>query len=208
MYYLKEFVKAILGGMCIAFGGIAYIAVDNKVIGALFFTLGLYTICTFGFNLFTGKVCYVFENKPKYIFDIVIILFGNLIGTCLIGFLTRLTRIANDKFLEKAESLCQAKLNDNLLSIFILAVFCNIFIYIAVEEFKNNPHELGKYLGLFLGVAGFILCGFEHVVANMFYFSVAGELFSLKTALYLIVMTLGNAVGAVIFPVIRKYVIK
>lgn len=208
MQYLKHLVKAILGGCCIAFGGIAYIAIDNKVVGALFFTLGLYTICTFGFNLFTGKACYIFENKANYLIEVAITWVGNLIGTCLVGFLTRLTRIAGDAFLQKAETISNAKLNDNLLSIFILAVFCNIFIYIAVEEFKNNPHELGKYLGLFLGVAGFILCGFEHVVANMFYFTVANQIFTLKTLLYLFVMTVGNTLGGVIFPVIRKYVIK
>ena len=51
----------------------------------------------------------------------------------------------------------------------------------------------------------FILCGFEHCVANMYYFSVAG-MWSGKTLLYLLVMTLGNAVGGVVFPVIRRVI--
>ena len=53
--------------------------------------------------------------------------------------------------------------------------------------------------------AVFILCGFEHCVANMYYFSVAG-MWSGKTLLYLLVMTLGNAVGGVVFPVIRRVI--
>ncbi len=57
----------------------------------------------------------------------------------------------------------------------------------------------------FLGVMVFILCGFEHCVANMYYFSVAG-MWSGKTLLYLLVMTLGNAVGGVVFPVIRRVI--
>ena len=74
-----------------------------------------------------------------------------------------------------------------------------------MEGFNRNSHELGKYLSLFFGVMVFILCGFEHCVANMYYFSVAG-MWSGKTLLYLLVMTLGNAVGGVVFPVIRRVI--
>ena len=52
----------------------------------------------------------------------------------------------------------ETKLNDNLLSIFFLAFLCNILIYLAVEEYKSNKHELGKYLGIIFGVVVFIVC--------------------------------------------------
>ena len=93
--------------------------------------------------------------------------------------------------------MCETKLSDSLLSIFILAVFCNLMIYIAVENFKSNPHTLGKYLAIFLGVMVFILAGFEHCVANMVYFSVA-NMWSL------LVMTAGNAVGGMIPEMVRR----
>ena len=48
----------------------------------------------------------------------------------------------------------------------------------------------------------FILCGFEHCVANMYYFSVAG-MWSGKALVYLLVMTLGNSVGGILFPLVR-----
>ena len=104
---------------------------------------------------------------------------------------------------EKAMGLCETKLSDSLVSIFILAVLCNIMIYIAVENYKNNPHQLGKYLAIFLGVSVFILCGFEHCIANMFYFSVA-NVWSLHTLGYLVVMTLGNLVGGVLPEAFKK----
>ena len=78
-----------------------------------------------------------------------------------------------------------------------------MLIWLAVEEFRSNPHPAGKYLSLFFGVAVFILCGFEHCVANMYYFSVAG-MWSWKTLLWVLVMTLGNSVGGVFFPLMRK----
>ena len=113
-----------------------------------------------------------------------------------------MTRIAAP-LAEKAAGMCQTKLDDNMLSIFILAVFCNIMIYIAVDNYNRNPHEMGKYIALFLGVPVFILCGFEHCVANMYYFSIA-NMWSGEAFLYLMVMTLGNAVGGWIFPVARQ----
>lgn len=64
----------------------------------------------------------------------------------------RLTRLA--PLAEKAAGLCRVKLEDSLPSVFLLAVLCNVFIYIAVEGFRSNPHEIGKYLSLFFGVMG------------------------------------------------------
>jgi formate/nitrite transporter FocA (FNT family) len=202
MKQLKTFVSAILGGACIGFGGVAYLSLDNKVLGALFFTVGLFTICTFGLNLYTGKVCYVFRENRAYALSVLVIWLGNLAGTGLVAGAVRLTRLA--PLAEKAQALCQVKLEDGLLSIFLLAVLCNIFIYIGVEGYKTNPHELGKYLSLFFGVMVFILCGFEHCVANMFYFWLAGA-WSGKTVLYLLVMTIGNGVGGVLFPLVRSW---
>ena len=130
---------------------------------------------------------------------------GNLAGTGLTALAVRATRLA--PLAEKAAALCTVKLADSPLSIFLLAVLCNIFIYIGVEGFKSNPHELGKYLSLFFGVMVFILCGFEHCVANMFYFSAAG-MWSGRAVAYLLIMSLGNAVGGVIFPLLRGWLAK
>ena len=203
MKYIKIFFSAVLAGVVISIGGTAFLSLDNKVLGALMFTVGLFTICTFGFHLFTGKVCYVFENDGGYALTLPVIWLGNLCGTVLTAFLESLTR-AGPVLREKAAALCATKLGDNVGSIFLLAVLCNILIFIAVDGFGKNPHELGKYLSLLFGVMVFILCGFEHCVANMYYFSIAGA-WSLKTLGYVLVMTLGNAVGGVIIPLFRKW---
>ena len=198
---ISAFVLGILAGLFIALGGTAFLALESKVLGALFFCVGLFAICTLGLNLFTGKVCYVFDRPGSYALDLPLIWLGNLCGAWLTAKLEQLTRMGGIQ--ERAVTVCQAKLDDNLLSIFILAIFCNILIYLAVEGFNNNPHEFGKYLSLFFGVTVFILCGFEHCVANMYYFSMA-NLWSGKTLLYVLVMTLGNAVGGVLIPLVKK----
>lgn len=201
----KTFVSAILAGAAISFGGVVFLSLDNKVLGSLFFTVGLFMVCTFGLNLFTGKVCYLFQNDLAYRLNLVVIWLGNLVGTLIVGGAVRLSRIAG--IAEKAASMCAVKTGDTYLSLFILGILCDIFIYVGVESYKSNPHEAGKYLGLFFGVMVFILCGYEHCVADMFYFTVAGA-WSMQAVICLLVITAGNAVGGVLFPLVRGYLAK
>ncbi len=201
----KVFVSAILAGMSIGFGGAAFLSVENRVVGAALFTIGLFCVCTFGFHLFTGKVCYVFQNDRRFALDLPIIWLGNVAGTGVTALLYSLTR--NVSISEKAMALCQVKLDDSLLSLFVLGILCNIFIYIAVEGYQRNPHEIGKYLSLFFGVMVFILTGTEHCVADMFYFWMAGAWCG-RAILCVIVISLGNAVGGVLIPLLRAYLKK
>ena len=106
---------------------------------------------------------------------------------------------------ERAMALCQVKLGDSVLSLFFLAFLCNIFVYIAVEGFKNNPHELGKYLSLFFGVMVFILSGMEHSIADMFYFWMAGA-WSSRAVFCVLIITLGNATGGILFATLHKLI--
>ena len=201
--YTKTFVGAVLAGVAIGFGGLAFLSADNKTLGAALFTVGLFTVCTFGLNLFTGKVCYVFENDKAYALSLPVIWLGNLAGTGLTALCASLTRAA-PALTEKAANLCRTKLDDGFVSLFFLGVFCNIFIYIAVEGFKNNPHDAGKYLSLVFGVMVFILCGTEHCVADMFYFWMA-KAWSGGAVARILVITAGNALGGVIFPLARGF---
>ena len=138
---LKTFAGAVLAGLSIGLGGLAFLSLDNKVIGAAVFTVGLFTVCTFGLNLFTGKVCYVFDNDRKYLASMPVIWLGNLAGTGLTALLASLGRSA-PALREKALQLCAAKTGDGFLSLFALGVLCNIFIYIAVEGFKTTLMSL------------------------------------------------------------------
>lgn len=201
MKHLVTFVYAALAGMAISLGGLVFLSSDSRAVGAALFSVGLFAVCTLGLGLFTGKVCYIFDNPPAYAANCGLIWLGNLCGTFLMGSALRLTRLT--AVVEKAVSLSETKLNDSPLSVFLLAVFCNILIYLAVESYRSNPHQLGKYLGLFLGVVVFVMAGLEHCVANMFYFSAAGA-WSARAFGYILLMTAGNAVGGVIFPLCGK----
>jgi formate/nitrite transporter FocA (FNT family) len=202
---LKILTRAILAGVMISIGGTIYLMCESKLLGAFLFSIGLYAICAFGLNLYTGKIGYVIDNKPKYLTELLITLIGNLIGTVACGYLLFLTRMG-DKLRVVAGSISEVKLNDNLLSIFILAIFCGIIMYLAVDLFKRLT-DFGKYMGIFMGITVFILAGFEHCVANMYYFS-AANMWTWKTALYVLVMIAGNSVGSILLALGMKYGLK
>ena len=204
MKQLQTYISGIMAGLAIALGGTVYLSVENQIVGALFFTVGLFTVCTMNFQLYTGRVCYLFENDKNYGLQLPLIWLGNLTGAVLTARLLMLTRIA-PKLAGSAALFCETKLSDKLGSSFLLAIFCNLLIFIAVDGFKHHSHEIGKYLGLFFGVVAFILCGFEHCVANMYFFTIGG-VWSLRTLLYILVMTLGNSVGGLVLPLLRRLV--
>lgn len=198
--YLKVFIYAIMAGVAISIGCTAFLASSNVYVGAVFFCVGLFVILNFNFNLYTGKVCYVFNNKPEYSLKLLIILIGNYIGTNLCALVLNLTRL--DNMAEKCAKVVELKLNDSLLSMFVLAIFCNILIYVAVEGFKSE-NVLTKYLSLFFGVGVFVICGFEHSIADMFYFAFAGS-YSARTFLCLLIVICGNFVGGILFELVKK----
>ena len=182
----------------IAIGGTVFLSIENKVIGASLFSIGLFGVLIYNLNLYNGKIGYLITNfNLKYIKELIITLIGNFIGACSVGFILRYTRIY-DNIYEKALNLANIKLSDSIISIFTLSIFCGLLMYFAVNGFKKQT-DFGKYLVVYLGVAVFILCGFEHCIANMYYFSVA-DIWSLKTLGYTGIMVLGNSIGSFIIP--------
>lgn len=194
--------KGILAGIMIAIGGTVYLMASSKELGATLFAIGLFVIVVNGLNLFTGKIGYIINYSNSYLKEVMLTLLGNFIGTLLTGgvlLCTRISKILNAKALK----LVEAKLNDNVTSIFILAIFCGVLMYLAVNGYKTIKDPLGKYLAVFLGVSVFILSGFEHCVANMYYFTVA-KAWSFHSIAFMLVMILGNAVGAILFAFSEK----
>lgn len=186
--------KGIYAGIMIGIGGTVYLSISNSIIGAIFFSVGLLTICIYKMNLYTGMIGYIIENKLNYIVTLLLTLIGNFIGTMITSLLVLNTRIANISV--RAKEISAIKINDNYLSIFILSIFCGMLMYIAVNTFKKEKDSIVRYLAIFICVIVFILSGFEHCIANMYYISLA-KLWSLKAVLSMLIMILGNSVGSI-----------
>ena len=212
MKFVKDLFSAVLAGVMISFGGAVYLAcaaVDKAPLGAILFSLGLSVILIMGFLLFTGKTAYLLENKPSYILYLLTIWLGNILGCMLMGLLVQL---AKPNLGEIAKNLCEAKLGQAPWQTIILGALCGILVYIAVDFFRSDDDKksLPKYILVFTCVPAFILCGFEHSVADMFYFaaSSAYSLYTVKGIIYILLVSLGNLIGAVLFHTVRKAVVK
>ena len=202
MKAVRTFAYGVMAGFFVSIGGTAFLSIENRVVAALFFTTGLFAISNYGFNLFTGKVCYLLDNGPGYLWDLALIWLGNLGGTLIATALLGLTRV-HPALAETAAPLVAAKLGDGLLSVFVLSVFCNVLIFIAVDGYRIIPDALGKYLALFLGVAVFAISGFEHCVANMYFISLTSS-WNADAVLFIIVNTVGNSLGGLLVPAVKK----
>ena len=199
---IKNLILSIYSGLCIGLGGTVYLSCDNKILGSFLFGLGLFTILNFGFNLFTGKVGYFVNNKPSYWGFLGIVWLGNFIGTFLFAKMIAATRYGAT-LQAKANALCLVKDGDSIVSLLVLGIFCGMLMFIAADGYKNIENQVGKVVVVFLPVMVFILSGFEHCIADMFYFSLSGD-FSALMLKSLIVITVGNSIGGGLIPLARR----
>lgn len=201
MENLRQFVSAILAGGMIAMGGVIYLSVENPVIGSCLFAVGLFTVVVFSLHLFTGKVGYLPLRNPRYLVELAITWAGNFVGTFLVAKAIQQTRVLAK--LNRVDAIVTAKLEDTPLSIFILAIFCGMLMFIAVDTYKNAAGSTIRTVAVFVCVMVFILAGFEHVIANMFYFSLANAWTGLTWKM-IFFMTLGNSVGGMLIPLYQR----
>ena len=204
---INTFIKAILAGIMIGIGAIIYLSCTDKIIGSFLFAIGLFVIISFEFNLYTGKIGYMnnlYAWKHNWLY-ILLIWLGNFVGTFTVGSLICFTRLA-PALCAAAQAICTIKLADNFISLLILAFFCGMLMYTAVEGSKI-PNHFGQVLIIFLCVMVFILCGFEHCIANMAYITIAG-MWSWEALGAVGIMTLGNSLGGLFIPIMKKIIRK
>lgn len=199
---MKTFIKSILAGICISIGGVAYLTLENHIVGACLFTIGLFIIYIFGFNLYTGKVCFISNEKPGFLITVLNVYVGNAVGTIGMGTILRHTRVS--KIVEHTRDVVDSKLSDTIFSVFVMGILCGVLICVAVLGFMTIKDSVGKYIALFIPIMVFLLSGYEHSIADMFYFTMAGA-WGAKAFLYINIIALGNLVGGMIIPVVTKY---
>lgn len=201
---LNNIKLSILSGLMIAVGGTIYLSCIAKgwtPFGAVLFAAGLYTICVYGFNLYTGKVGYIAYNfkDVNYIELVILILIFNLITTYLLGIVCA---YAFPAIVEPAKKIYEAKLAAPLLRLLITGIFCGLLMFLAVDTWKK-----GSPFGCFIYIPVFIISGFDHSIANSFYNGVANgfaDAFTMQNALVVITVVIGNAIGGMLVPMMTR----
>ena len=197
----------VAAGIFIGLAGTVFLSVPDKFAGAFLFGFGLLTIVVCSFKLYTGAIGYLVlkgKEAPAYLRTLVFIWAGNWIGTFLVGTAIRASRVGAP-IVERAQGLCQAKVADSWTSLLILSFFCGILMFLAVDTFRRKEEvpSVVRMCLVFLCVMVFILSGFEHCIADMYYFSAAG-MWNGDTLVRTLWMTLGNSLGGFLLPLLGR----
>ena len=192
---LNKISSGICAGILISIGGSVFLACDNKYVGAVLFTVALLCICIKGYSLYTGRIGFIVESHDKeYFGGLTLGLLGNAIGTVLCGYAVRFA-IPNSG--AAAEALYAAKIAQSFPQTLIRGIFCGVLMYLAVSIYKEKKNVIG----IIFCIPVFILAGFEHSIADLFYFAASGVV-SLEGLGFIWTVILGNSVGAVILPLL------
>lgn len=181
-------VQSIRAGAFIALGCILYLLAPNPIVGAILFSLGLLSVRLTQSYLFTGQVHQLVEGDRKW-WQLPWIWAGNLVGVALVLlFIPLLGDMSN--LLSDAQCMGVDKLSIDYMELWVRSICCGALMTMATR--KDTPMWITSGC-----VAGFILSGFNHCIADAFYFFASGE--SIWVWLPdLLVITAGNTVGGLL----------
>lgn len=198
----KKIIDGILAGILISLGGAVFLACYSpdiaymRYVGAFLFSLALLCICMRGYSLYTGKIGLITEKHSKEDISVLLLaLFGNAVGTIAFGYLIA---FVFPDMKETALTLCTGKLSQGYGFGLLRAFLCGILVYLAIDIWRNNKSTLG----ILLCIPAFILSGYEHSIADMFYFSASG-IASWQAFGYIVLIILGNSVGSLLIPALQ-----
>ena len=127
----KAICNSIAAGIFIGIGGSVFLAIENKIAGAVFFTVALLCICQLELLLYTGKIGFLaFDHSQPEIITTAVCLAGNCIGTGLAGTAIRYCR---PQVIARAVTMMEDKLAVSFGRTFFTALFCGILMYAAVR---------------------------------------------------------------------------
>lgn len=195
----EKWISSVMAGIFIAMGAMVYLSIPNTIVASLFFSTGILLVLNLHNMLLTRVWPMTVYNGSYRLSDSVIAWVGNGIGTILVAVLIHFTRFEKG-ILEKIEGIGKTKLSDDPASLIILGVFCAMFVAFAVfvggVKQKNGSFAQIFYVWLF--ITAFVFCGFEHIIADMYYLSVYILNFGalpMDVAKALICVTVGNLIG-------------
>ena len=186
---LKPLYSSMLSGVLIGCGCLIYMSSANPVVGSCLFSFGLITIVLRGYLLYTGKIGYAWDKEILKMIPIIII--GNLLGSTLLACIVPIDSV----LVAKSIALTEPKLLKPLGQLLFDSVGCGAMMYLAVDGYKIK----NNLLLLIFPVMIFILCGFEHSIADMLYLGCAGKLYTIAGFKFIFLVALGNAIGALFF---------
>ena len=193
-----EIIKSsILAGVSVGIAGFGYLAardsgagymVAREIVGSILFSFALLAVVNYRMMLYTGTAGFVKKGEMG---RLALILLGNIIGCFLVALMARLSMMPLQ---QTAQGILEFRLTISPLSGGILAIGCGFIMTTAVTFARK-----GNNLPLMIGVPLFIVCGFPHCVADIFYYMAAPLAFwqahLVEILVYYVAIVIGNFVG-------------
>jgi len=210
MKYLKVFLFGIFAGLAIGLGSLVYTIVSaflkttgGQIFASALFSIGLILVCTLGLQLYTGKVGVVFDDREKLkenAINLPIMLVGNAIGAFALGIICHSLFGGVTEIAYRISVIAENKIDYARHSVLLEGIFCGALVYIAVYFFKNLQNYAMKIIGIITAVTLFVYCGFQHCIANMFYFAMNFDWvnWNIDYLWNILVVILLNSVGALL----------
>lgn len=186
----KTLILSFIAGIFIALGAVAstlasfnFLADPNKIglgklIQGLTFTPGLIFVLLAGGELFTGNnlMAIAFFDKKISLKSLLkswlIVYLGNFIGSLFVAFLIYKSgqwQMADNLLAARVILIANQKLNLTFSEGLILGIFCNFLVCLGVWMAFGAKDYVGKVVSAIFPVVAFVVSGFEHSVANMYY---------------------------------------
>lgn len=179
-------VLAMLAGFFIAMGGAvantAVHAIDNqgiaRLISGLLFPFGLIMVVLTGAELYTGDTLMAITVQEKRITLVgmlrhwVLVFIGNAVGAIAVALgMAWFGQLDYSGGRLAVLSINQAisKSTMDPLNAFVMGIFCNVLVTLGVLLALSAKDVTGKAVGAYIPVAFFVIAGFEHSIANLYY---------------------------------------
>ncbi len=221
---LKTIILSIMAGFLIALAGYASTVVSfsvnnfslSKCLSALIFPMGLILVILLKTELFTGNSLLVIPlvnkkiNIKSLLINWLLVYIGNFIGSIILSLLIyKSGSLTNEALINAFINIANKKISYNFMNLIILGTLCNMLVCTAVFLGVTHKNALEKIFVIFIPIFLFVLLGFEHSVANMFYLSIGALLGKINFTNLLIhnllPVTLGNIIGGILIGLIFNY---
>ena len=208
----------ILAGIFIGLGGAGNILASQtlsnidaslaRLVGATVFPVGLMLVVICGAELFTGNnlMTLAVMNKKITLRELFrnwsLVYIANFIGSTLLAVAIFYAGTFNGDASNTVISIAPSKSTLTILEALIRGILCNMIVVLAVWMATAAQDIISKIFACWFPIMLFVLCGFEHSVANMFFIPM-GMLLGANVTIgqlitNLIVVTIGNMIGGAI----------
>lgn len=186
MPFMELLVRSMMAGVFIGLGAsgsnvaahnIANVGLSRLVAGAVF-PMGLMMVILLGAELFTGDCLMAValpEKKIKvsqYVYSLIMIFIGNWIGGTILAWMiygSGQLNYSNGLLGAYTIKVALGKTSLSFGTALISGILCNILVCAAVIMAICAKDVTGKLMVSFFIILLFVVSGFEHCVANMYY---------------------------------------